>query len=119
LVNEHSPIIRSIESADPAEYIRTFRGDLVGCVRVKRVSWYQFEVSHLVVEPAYRRQGIGYSLVNKAVAKIRELGGRLAQCTVPVDNEASIQLFKRAGFRRCETFIGMSGNEIQVWQRAL
>lgn len=122
LINQHSPLVVKIdpEEINLDEYARVWIDDeLAGCVRVKKVSWYQFEVSHLVVDPNHRRQRRAHLLVDAALESIREQDGRVAQCTIRADNNISKRIFAGHGFQPGIGFTGPSGNHLEIWQRAL
>lgn len=121
LVNQFSPLVRKVGEIDEDQYVVLEEsGDVVACVKFVKVSWYQAEISHLVVQPGYRRQGYGRRAVAAACEKAKEAGARLAQCTIRDDNTASAMLFSSEGFRcTAQGFIGPSGKELQVWQKAL
>ena len=57
-------------------------------------------VSHLVVRPEYRRQGLGQALLRRVCAAARALG--LAELTVGVDldNYPALRLYAAKGFDR-------------------
>ncbi len=91
-----------------------------GVVEVKRVQWYQCEIDHLSVDPGAQRQGIGGWLVQKAEERARQLGARVAQCTIRVGNVASEQLFSKLGYTASVTFVNQeTGNQATVYQKSL
>jgi ribosomal protein S18 acetylase RimI-like enzyme len=73
------------------------QNSIIGCVRVRKVSFYQAEIMHLFVHEAYRRQGIARKLLDAALAKARERGLPYMQSTIRADNAAMIALNWRAG----------------------
>ncbi|MHB1908443.1 MAG: GNAT family N-acetyltransferase [Nitrososphaerales archaeon] len=96
-------------------------GKVVGVVEVKKVQWYQCEIYHLSVSPDAKRKGIGSELVRLAEQKAIELGTLIAQCTIRVDNEPSICLFRdKFGYKSQVTFLNeVTGNEVAVYQKKL
>ena len=54
----------------------------------------------LVVDPAYRRQGIGGALLEAALAELAKRGAPRVVLFTADKNEAAQALFARAGFRR-------------------
>jgi ribosomal protein S18 acetylase RimI-like enzyme len=52
------------------------------------------------VEPGARRQGVGQALLEHVAARLRELGAPRLVLSAAVDNDASLRLFERFGFRR-------------------
>jgi len=95
-------------------------GHVVGAAEVESVQWYQGEIKHVSVDPEAKRQGIGTWLVEHAEARARELGARVAQCTIRVGNAESEGLFKKNGYTATITFTNeRSGNEVTVYQKVL
>jgi ribosomal protein S18 acetylase RimI-like enzyme len=95
-------------------------GRVLGAVEVKKVQWYQCEIDHLSVDPSAKRAGIGTLLVEEAEARGRQLGARVAQCTIRVGNIGSEGLFKKCGYTATVTFANVSnGNQVTVYQKLL
>jgi ribosomal protein S18 acetylase RimI-like enzyme len=93
---------------------------VIGVVEVKKIQWYQCEIDHLSVHPDARRQQIGTSLLQEAESRAKEIGGKIAQCTIRVGNEASETLFKKHGFVATVTFSNtQNGNKVTVFQKVL
>jgi ribosomal protein S18 acetylase RimI-like enzyme len=93
---------------------------VLGVVEVKRVQWYQCEISHVSVEPKAKRQGIGTSLLKKAETQAISLGARIAQATIRMGNEESEGLFKKHGYTATVTFLYRpGGNRVSVYQKVL
>ncbi|HYG59839.1 MAG TPA: GNAT family N-acetyltransferase [Symbiobacteriaceae bacterium] len=61
----------------------------------------QTRVDHLYIDPAYRRQGLGATLLSAVVQRLwqAEPNARVA-AAVPLDDAAPLSLFRRLGFRR-------------------
>jgi len=55
-------------------------------------------VSNLVVDPAYRRRGIGRALMEEALAHVRSQGGNRIILQVRADNQAAVHLYQSMGF---------------------
>lgn len=93
---------------------------VVGVVEVKKVQWYQCEVDHLSVHPDARGQGIAKTLLQDAEAKAKQLGARIAQCTIRVGNKESQGLFTANGYVATITFLNQqNGNQVTVYQKVL
>jgi GNAT superfamily N-acetyltransferase len=93
---------------------------MVGCVEVKRVQWYQWEISHLSVREDHEGRGIGKRLIRRAEDTARDGNARIMQCTIRIGNEASEQTFRRRGYREgCSFFNSATGNYVTVWQKVL
>lgn len=55
-------------------------------------------INRLAVDPAYRRRGYGVRLVRAAEQALREQGMRVIAALVLSGNDASLALFRRAGY---------------------
>jgi ribosomal protein S18 acetylase RimI-like enzyme len=94
--------------------------DVIACVELKIVQWYQAEVLHLTVAADYERQGHAKALLCEVEQVARKKGVRLLQCTIRTDNDASRKLFEGFGFLQAATFHNdTSGNNIAVFQKTL
>ena len=58
------------------------------------------ELYDVVVDPAYRRQGIGSALLEAAVARLQELGAPRVVLFTAEKNRGAQEMFEGAGFRR-------------------
>lgn len=108
--------------ADADDYLcrSSHDGELVACVQVKKVQWYQCEVLHLTVAKSFERKGHAKDLLADAESLGRRRSARLLQCTIRSNNTASQALFERCGYTCVNAFLNeVSGNTIQVWQKAL
>jgi len=95
-------------------------GDLIACVEVKKVQWYQAEVLHLTVAAAHERKGHAKALLCEAERSARANGARVLQCTIRTDNQASRKLFEGFGFAHVSTFLNQgNGNNVGVFQKVL
>ena len=94
--------------------------EVVACVEVRKVQWYQAEIRHLTVASAHEGKGIGKELVGCAIASAGRLGVRVVQCTIRQDNDRSGGVFAAAGFAKVNSFFNIrSGNNVDVYQRVL
>ncbi len=57
------------------------------------------EILNLAVEASQRRQGIGWLLVQKAIAECKAAGVRTIFLEVRESNEGALKLYARAGFQ--------------------
>ena len=95
-------------------------GEVIACVEVKKVQWYQAEILHLTVAEAYERKGHAKALLCKAERVAKTKGIQLLQCTIRMDNKASRQLFEGFGFSHVSTFLNKgSGNFVGVFRKVL
>lgn len=93
--------------------------EVVGCVRVRKVQWYQTEILHLSVAPHYRGRGVAWDLMVEAEWRARAIGARLLQCTIRIDNLASCAFFTDCNFSCVSTFCNAQGNKVAVYQKIL
>lgn len=95
-------------------------GEIVACVQVKKVQWYQSEILHLSVRADQERKGRGRRMLELAEKRAKEQHSRIAQCTIRVGNVASEGLFQRFGYReQCRFKNAGTGNEVAVFQKVL
>ena len=93
-------------------------GDVIACVEVKKVQWYQTEILHLTVAVPHERRGHAKALLCEAERVARANGARLLQCTIRIGNTASRRLFEEFGFSNVGTFLNQeSGNNVGVFQK--
>ncbi len=57
------------------------------------------EILNLAVEASQRRQGIGWLLVQKAIAECKAAGVKTIFLEVRESNEGALKLYARAGFQ--------------------
>jgi len=126
LLNERNQLTVQYTSASVAEHAGNYlvhlgaRDEVLACVEVKRVQWYQCEVLHLTVAAAQERKGHGKALLCEAEKAARARGARLLQCTIREDNSASRGLFENFGFSQVGTFHNKnSGNNVAIFQKVL
>ncbi len=55
---------------------------------------------HIDIDPGYQRMGIGRSLVNALVVKLKSEGVRGLMLTVSPENTGAVAFYSRCGFRR-------------------
>lgn len=94
--------------------------EVVGCVEIKPVQWYQTEVCHLTVTETETKKGHAKALLREAERIARASGARILQCTIREDNIASRSLFEGFGFSHVSTFNNpSSGNNVCIFQKVL
>lgn len=94
--------------------------EVVGCVEIKPVQWYQTEVCHLTIAESETKKGHAKALLCEAERIARANGARILQCTIREDNIASRSLFECFGFSHVSTFNNpSSGNNVGVFQKVL
>jgi ribosomal protein S18 acetylase RimI-like enzyme len=125
LLNLQNKLMTHYTPAKILEYDRYIvrvnaEGKLLGVVEIRKVQWYQCEIDHLSVDPSAKRQGIGTSLIQEAEDRARQLGARVAQCTIREGNKESEGLFKKCGYVSTLAFINEgNGNLVTVYLKVL
>lgn len=108
--------------ADAENYRCVFsnEGEVIACVEIKKIQWYQHEVLHLTVARNHEGRGHAKVLLCEAERVARRKGARILQCTIRDENPRSRKLFEDFGFRRVSTFFNArSGNNVGVFQKVL
>lgn len=125
LLNKRNELTRKYNAAMILEHVESYLyleqdTEIVACIRLSRVQWYQVEIHHLTVAETHEGRGYGRKLVRSVLTQAMEKGARLAQCTIREGNVRSEGLFVSEGFvRTCAFFNQMSGNTVFVLQKAL
>ena len=125
LLNTRNQLVKNYDAKDilgaRARFLFEVRDDpVVGCVEVKKVQWYQAEVSHLTVHRDYCRRGIAQALLTLATARAKKDRARILQCTIRENNEESTGLFVKNGFVRTALFLYPdTGNNVGVYQKVI
>lgn len=79
-------------------YMIEAEGALAGMVRFERTAAGEAEVA-IAIDPTWRRQGVGAAALAEAIPRAaRELGAKTFVAIIRPENQASLQLFERAGF---------------------
>jgi ribosomal protein S18 acetylase RimI-like enzyme len=95
-------------------------GEVVACVEIKKVQWYQSEVLHLAVGAEHVRKGHAKALLMEAENVARKNGACILQCTIREDNQESLKLFESFDFKPVNLFGNSeSGNNVAVLQKVL
>lgn len=125
LLNTRNQLVKNYDAkailAARARFLFEIRDDqVVGCVEVKKVQWYQAEVNHLTVHKDYCRQGIAQALLDAATARAIKDRARILQCTIRDNNVESAGLFLKNGFVRTALFLYPdTGNNVGVYQKVI
>ena len=82
-------------------YCAIIDGNIVGCVGVRKASWFLTEIYHVYVSDEYRNQRIGNHLVQAAIDASKT---PLVSATVRENNTHSMKLFSRLKFRVAQCF---------------
>lgn len=94
--------------------------EIIGCVEIKNVQWYQCEICHLFVSDRHEGKGYGKRLIMKAEEKAKTADARISQCTIRAGNLASEVAFRQSGYSEaCRFFNVATRNYVAVWQKVL
>ena len=111
---------RVLKSAKNYLYELSDTNEVIACVELKPVQWYQFEIDHLTVVPVTEGAGFARKLLARAEERATKNGGRLLQCTIRADNSRSQKLFRLNGYTQVSCFYyPISGNNVGVWQKVI
>ncbi len=112
-------------------YLWEENGRIIGnltLIQVRKVDRYTYLIANVAVHPDWRGRGIGTQLTERAIAHVREHGGRKIHLQVRSDNPTAIHIYRELGFEetaRRTTWvwnpemksITERGGEIQVAKR--
>jgi putative acetyltransferase len=84
-------------------FLATLRGQVVGCGGVALFSDFA-EVKRMYVRDAARRRGVAGALLTRLEGEARHAGLSWLRLETGENQIAAMQLYARAGFRRCEAF---------------
>jgi N-acetylglutamate synthase-like GNAT family acetyltransferase len=126
LLNKYNHLIGSytgqdiIAKADRYLCLFSTSGDIIACIELVKVQWYQLEIRHLVVIPTQIRKGYAQSLLSKVEEIAREKRVHILQCTARKSNLAANTLFLKCNFIHSNTFSNPATNNIIfVWQKCI
>jgi ribosomal protein S18 acetylase RimI-like enzyme len=87
---------------------RRFRSTPLGLCLCTRVAADAGHIAQLCVDPAARRQGVGYAVLRESLQALGRLGCHAASLTVTDSNTGAIRLYEQLGFttwRRFPAFV--------------
>lgn len=95
-------------------------GNIIACAESIKVQWYQNEIKHISVNENFEGKGFGSKILRLAEKKSIEDNAKILQCTIRVDNEGSIRLFSRKGYKKVNTFFNKkTKNWVFIFQKIL
>lgn len=93
---------------------------IVACAESKKVQWYQFEILHVSIAQNFEGKGFGNLILNLAEKNAIEKNAKILQCTIRTNNDNSIRLFTRKGYKQVNSFFNnKSGNWIFIYQKTI
>lgn len=125
LLNDRNKLARQYTADDVLPDAGNYHVELldevvIGCVEIKKMQWYQWELCHLAVAEAHCRKGIGAKLIRLAETVARDGGASLVQCTIRVGNHDSEKVFRKSGYREaCCFYYSVTDRYVSVWQKAV
>lgn len=82
-------------------YLWEDNGRIIGnltLIQVRKVDRYTYLIANVAVHPDWRGRGIGTQLTERAIAHVREHGGRKIHLQVRSDNPTAIHIYRELGF---------------------
>lgn len=108
-----------LQNANNYRYI-LLENELVAVAEIKKVQWYQFEIKHVSVKKEFEGKGFGSKIIKVAEEEAINKNGKIIQCTIRVDNTASINLFERNGYLLVNKFYNNeSKNQVNIYQKII
>lgn len=95
--------LTAISGIDWQIFVAEQDGQIVGCASYMGRGKSR-ELANLMVDPAYRRQGIGSALLTARLDALRELGVEYVTTTILADNHASIGNVRKQGFEPFDSY---------------
>jgi ribosomal protein S18 acetylase RimI-like enzyme len=102
-------------------YLFIKEGDkIVACGESIKVQWYQNEIKHISVHKDFEGKRFGSKILKLVEEKSIKDNARVLQCTVRTDNENSIRLFTRKGYKKVNSFFNKkTKNWVFIFQKVI
>lgn len=102
-------------------YLFIKEGDkIVACGESIKVQWYQNEIKHISVHKDFEGKRFGTKILNLVEEKSIKDNARVLQCTIRTDNENSIRLFTRKGYKKVNLFFNKkTKNWVFIFQKVI
>lgn len=104
----------SIHASEGIIYMLDSDGQAVGMGALKRLEDSVGELKRMYIHPEYRGQGYGTALLQKLIAKGRELGYATLRLDTADFMTTAHQMYRSAGFTDIDEY---AGSEIPEWYR--
>lgn len=124
LLNEQNQLSSEILASDVEAnidkyvvmYTDQYESEVIAFAKVRKISHYLSEISHVSVNPEYQGQGYGKKILQLAENKAYSLPGvKMLQSTIRCNNDASICIFFSRGWKQINEFYNdKTGNNIKV-----
>lgn len=93
---------------------------IVACGESIKVQWYQNEIKHISVHKDFEGKRYGSKILKLVEEKSIKDNARVLQCTVRTDNENSIRLFTRKGYKKVNSFFNKkTKNWVFIFQKVI
>ena len=93
---------------------------IVACGESIKVQWYQNEIKHISVHKDFEGKRFGTKILKLVEEKSIKDNARVLQCTVRTDNENSIRLFTRKGYKKVNSFFNKkTKNWVFIFQKVI
>lgn len=93
---------------------------IVACGESIKVQWYQNEIKHISVHKDFEGKRFGSKILKLVEEKSIKDNARVLQCTVRTDNENSIRLFTRKGYKKVNSFFNKkTKNWVFIFQKVI
>ena len=93
---------------------------VVACGESIKVQWYQNEIKHISVHKDFEGKRFGTKILKLVEEKSIKDNARVLQCTVRTDNENSIRLFTRKGYKKVNLFFNKkTKNWVFIFQKVI
>lgn len=102
-------------------YLFIKEGDkIVACGESIKVQWYQNEIKHISVHKDFEGKRFGTKILKLVEEKSIKDNAKVLQCTVRTDNENSIRLFTRKGYKKVNLFFNKkTKNWVFIFQKVI
>ncbi len=93
---------------------------IVACGESIKVQWYQNEIKHISVHKDFEGKRFGSKILKLVEEKSIKDNARVLQCSVRTDNENSIRLFTRKGYKKVNSFFNKkTKNWVFIFQKVI
>lgn len=90
--------LEMVEADYASYYVAELHGQIVGCCGIRNIAG-EGEITNVVVDAAYRNQGIGRRMMQYMLEKAGEQNITVCTLEVRVSNEPAIRLYESLGFK--------------------
>jgi len=99
--------------------VATYRGQVAGCVAMRKLDSGLCEMRSLFVRPRYRGLNIGKALCETVIAKAQSIGYTSMRLTSNRKMVAANELYKVLGFKEAEAYADYLGTDVAFMELKL